>query len=385
MLKSIASGAAALAMLAFTPVAASAANEGVTADIIKIGSFLPLQSGFAAGANQLRDGAEAYFKWLNDQGGIHGRKINWIVENDSYNPQQAVSVARKLVDRDGVFAIVSTIGTVTNLAALPFLVQRGVPVINPAGSNEKLNAPTEKEVFGMLPVGQTIGENMAQYALKTLKADKVAIFYQNDQFGKDQRDGAVAYLKANGKTPVGEATYVPSDVDMSAQAVTLRDAKPDVVLMFNIVKQGALLLKEAEKLGWKPQFMAMNTMGDPILTELAGKAANGLIVNIMTAVDSMEDPKVKQANEILAKYAPKTQPGYYPYLGMAGAIAFHKAAEAAGKDLTRAKLIAALENLGKWEPGVTPPLNWGPKNHAGPTTFGYVQWVDGKIKVLQGW
>lgn len=166
-------------------------------------------------------------------------------------------------------------GTVTNFAALPFLVQRGIPVINPAGSNEKLNAPIEKEVFGMLPVGQTIGENMAQYALKTLKADKVAIFYQNDQFGKDQRDGAVAHLKANGKTPVGEATYVPSDVDMSAQAVALRDAKPDVVLMFNIVKQGALLLKEAEKLGWKPQFMAMNTMGDPILTELAGKAANG--------------------------------------------------------------------------------------------------------------
>ncbi len=106
---------------------------------------------------------------------------------------------------------------------------------------------------------------------------------------------------------------------------------------------------------------------------------------MMTAVDSMDDPKVKQANEILAKYAPKTQPGYYPYLGMAGAIAFHKAAEAAGKDLTRAKLVAALEGLGKWEPGLTPSLNWGPKNHAGPTTFGYVQWTNGKIKVLQGW
>lgn len=373
------------AMLAVTSLAAVAADEGVTADTITIGAFLPLQSGFAAGANQLRDGAEAYFKWVNDNGGIHGRKINWIVENDSYNPQQAVAVARKLVDRDGVFAIVSTIGTVTNLAALPFLVQRGIPVINPAGSNEKLNAPTDKEVFGMLPVGQVIGANMAQYALKKLKADKVAIFYQNDQFGKDQRDGAVAYLKSNGKTPAAEATYVPSDVDVGAQAVALRDAKPDVVLMFNIVKQGALLLKEAEKLGWKPQFMAMNTMGDPILADLAGSAANGLIVNIMTAVDSMTDPKVKQANEILAKYAPKTQPGYYPYLGMAGAIAFHKAAEAAGKDLTRAKLIAALEGLGKWEPGVTPPLNWSATSHAGPTTFGYAQWTDGKIKVLEAW
>jgi len=104
----------------------------------------------------------------------------------------------------------------------------------------------------------------------------------------------------------------------------------------------------------------------------------------MTAVDSLEDPKVKQANEILAEHAPNIQPGYYPYLGMAGAIAFHKAAEAAGKDLTRAKLIAALENLGRWKPGVTPPLNWGPKNHAGPTTFGYVQWVEARSRCCRG-
>lgn len=385
MLRKTAFGAAGLAIMLAASVPANADDPGITEDTITIGSFLPLQSGFAAGANQLRDGADAYFKWVNDQGGIHGRKINWIVENDSYNPQQAVAVARKLVDRDGIFAIVSTIGTVTNLAALPFLVQRGVPVINPAGSNEKLNAPTEKEVFGMLPVGQTIGADMARYALDTIGAKKVAIFYQNDQFGKDQRDGAVEYLEAKGVTPVAEATYVPSDVDVSSQAVALRDGEPDVVLMFNIVKQGALLLKEAEELGWETQFIAMNTMGDPILNELAGSAADGLIVNIMTAVASMDDPRVAEANEILAKYAPDTAPGYYPYLGMAGAIAFHKAAEAAGPDLTRESLIAALEGLGEWEPGVVPPLKWGPGEHAGPSSFGYVQWKDGNITVLENW
>lgn len=371
-----------VALLTATGVSA---EEGVTDDTIRLGSYLPLQSGLAAGAAQLRDGADAYFQWLNDQGGIHGRKIEWIVENDSYNPQQALSVARKLVDRDEVFAIVSTIGTVTNLAALPFLVQRGVPVVNPGGSNEKLNAPTDREVFGMLPVGQDIGASMAEYAIKNEKADRIAIFYQNDQFGKDQRDGAVAYLEKQGIKPVAEATYVPSDVDVSAQAVALRDANPDVVLMFNIVKQGALLLKEAEKLGWKPQFIAMNTMGDPILAELAGSAADGLIVNIMTAVDTMQSPTVQQANEILKKYHPETAPGYYAYLGMAGAIAFHRGAEAVGPDLTRAAFIEALEGLGDWEPGVVPPLSWSRDNHGGPTTFGYVQWKDGKPEVLTAW
>ena len=384
MSKSIVAAVAA-AILSLAPMAGAMAEPGVTKDTITIGSYLPLQSGFAAGATQIRDGAQAYFKWLNERGGIHGRQIKWIVENDSYNPQQAVSVARKLVDRDDVFAIVSTIGTVTNLAALPFLIQRGVPVVNPAGSNEKLNAPKEKEIFGMLPVGQKIGEDMAKYAIKKLNAKSIAIFFQNDQFGKDQRDGAVAYLATQGMTPVSETNYVPSDVDVSAQAIAMRDAKPDVVLMFNIVKQGALLLKEAKKLGWKPQFMAMNTMGDPILTDLAGDAADGLIVNIITAVHVMDNPTVKLANEILEKYAPGTQPGYYSYLGMVGAIAFHKGAEAAGKDLTRKKFIAALEGLGSWQPGLTPPLNWGSGNHSGPSTFGYIQWSGGKIKVLEAW
>jgi branched-chain amino acid transport system substrate-binding protein len=375
--------AAGLGMAAAPVVRAS--EPGISRDRIKLGAFLPLQSGLAAGATQMKDGADAYFRWLNDQGGIHGRKIEWIVENDSYNPQQAVAVARKLIDRDGVFAFVSTLGTVTNLAVLPLLAQRKVPIINPAGSNEKLNAPTDRNVFGMLPVGQKIGEHMANFALERIKAERIAVYFQNDDFGKDQRDGAVAFLKAAGKTPVAEASYVPSDVDVSAQAIALRNGNPQVVLMFNITKHGVLLLQEATKLGWKPQFIAMNTMADPIVADLAGDSANGLICNIMTAVDVMDNPQVRQANEILKKYNPQTRPGYFAYLGFAGAIAFHRAAQAAGPDLTRDKLILALEGLGKWSPGVVPPLDWSAKNHGGPTSFGYVQWKGKQITVLQSW
>lgn len=362
-----------------------AAEPGISQDKIKLGAFLPLQSGLAAGATQMKDGADAYFRWLNDQGGIHGRKIEWIVENDSYNPQQAVAVARKLIDRDGVFAFVSTLGTVTNLAVLPLLAQRKIPIINPAGSNEKLNAPTDRNVFGMLAVGQRIGEHMAGYALQKLKAERIAVYFQNDDFGKDQRDGAIAYLKGQGKTPVAEASYVPSDVDVSAQAIALRNGNPQVVLMFNITKHGVLLIQEAAKLNWKPQFIAMNTMADPIVADLAGESADGLIANIMTAVDVMENAQVRQANEILKKYNPQTRPGYFAYLGFAGAIAFHRAAQAAGPDLTREKLVVALEGLGKWSPGVVPPLDWSAKNHGGPTQFGYVQWKGKQLTVLESW
>ncbi|HAL37106.1 MAG TPA: hypothetical protein DCP03_02910 [Polaromonas sp.] len=366
-------------------IAAVAAEPGIAKDKIVIGAFLPLQSGLAAGASQLRDGADAYFKHVNDTGGIHGRKIEWVVENDSYDPQQTMAVAKKLVDRDGVFAIVSTLGTATNLAVLPYLAQRGVPLINPAGGHERLNAPTDKNVFGMLPVAKKTGIDMAEYAVGTLDAKRVAIFYQNDPWGKDPRDGQIDALAKRGLKPVAEASYMPSDIDVSAQVVALQKAQPDVVLMNVIAKHGAMFLKEAQRLGWKPKFIASNVMGDPVVLDLAGSAMEGVIVNLITAVETMDTPAIKKANEILAKYHPETKPGYFTYLGMAGAMAFVEGAKRAGKDLTRPKLIAALESLGRFETGVVPPVNWSTANHGGPTTHGYAVWKEGKLAPLKGW
>jgi hypothetical protein len=122
-----------------------------------------------------------------------------------------------------------------------------------------------------------------------------------------------------------------------------------------------------------------------VVIDLAGDALEGIYVNLMTAVDTMNRPAVKQANEILAKYSPKTKPGYYPYLGMAGGIIFVEGAKRAGQDLTREKLIKALESLSRYEPGVVPPIEWSAKYHGGPRTFGYATWKNGKLEVLQGW
>jgi ABC-type branched-subunit amino acid transport system substrate-binding protein len=371
---------------AMLPATAWSAEPGVTKDKVILGSFLPLQSGLAAGATQMKEGCDAYFKSVNDAGGVNGRKIEWIVENDSYNPQQTAAVVKKLVDRDDVFALVSTLGTVTAVAVLPFLAQRGVPIVNPAGGHTLLNKPTDKNVFGILPLSSEIGESMVDFAVTTLGAKRVAIFFQNDQFGKDQRDGAVAALKRHNMTPVAEASYVPSDVDISAQAVALKQADPDVVILGVIPKHGALFVKEAQRLGWKPKMVGHNTMADPVVLDLAGaEALEGVYVNLMTAVDSMDTPAVKKANEILAKYYPQTKPGYYPYLGMAGGIIIIEAMKRAGNELTRVKLISALESLGHFEPGVVPPIDWSPSYHGGPKLFGYAQWKGGKLSVLQGW
>lgn len=377
---------AAGATAAATPQFAWSAEPGITKDKIRLGSFLPLQSGLAAGATQMKEGCDAYFRHINETGGVNGRKIEWIVENDSYNPQQTAAVVKKLVDRDEVFALVSTLGTVTAVAVLPFLAQRKVPIINPAGGHMLLNKPTDKNVFGILPLSSEIGESMADFAVTKLGAKRVAIFFQNDQFGKDQRDGVVEALKKRNMTAVAEASYVPSDVDVSAQAVALKQTDPDVVILGVIPKHGALFAKEAQRLGWKPKMIGHNTMADPVVLDLAGaETLEGVHVNLMTAVSSMDTPAVKKANEILAKYYPQTKAGYYPYLGMAGGIILVEAMKRAGADLTRAKLISALEGLGHFEPGVVPPIDWNASYHGGPKKFGYAQWKGGKLAVIEGW
>ena len=136
-------------------------------------------------------------------GGVNGRKIEWIVENDSYNPQQTAAVVKKLVDRDDVFALVSTLGTVTEprRAAFPGTTRR-------AGRQSgrrapELNKPTDKNVFGILPLAPRSASRWRTFAVNKLGAKRVAIFFQNDQFGKDQRDGAVEYLKKKNMQPVG--------------------------------------------------------------------------------------------------------------------------------------------------------------------------------------
>lgn len=355
------------------------AEDGVEKGVLRIGSFLPLQSALAAGATQYRAGADAYFKSVNDAGGVHGRKIEWVVENDSYNPQQAVAVTKKMIDRDGIFAIVSTLGTATGLAVLPLLEQRKVPGINLSGASPLLSEPKSRNLFGLVPTGLAQGRSLAQYATGPFAGKRVAIFFQNDQLGKDMRDGAVEQLKAGGMAPVAEATYVPSDVDVSAQALALRNSNADVVIMAAIPKQGALFLQEMSKLGWSPKVIAGTMMSDPITPSLAGKPLNDVVIGIITAIPSNPNPKLQAVNAMIRKYYPEVEPGYWSYLGYAGAAVFVEAARRAGRDITREKLIASVEGMKDFDIAVIPPLSFSPTQHGGGSKLDYAVWKDGVL------
>jgi len=193
----------------------------------------------------------------------------WIVENDSYirsRPPRWLKEAWST--RDDVFALVSTLGTVTAVAVLPFLAQRGVPIVNPAGGHMLLNKRPIRRVRHLADELE-IGESDGGLRRTELGAKRIAIFFQNDQFGKDQRDGAVAALRSS--HGAGRGGELRAERCRRQRAGGGIKQPSEVIILGVIPKHGALFVKEAQRLGWKPKMVGHNTVADPVRTRSCGR------------------------------------------------------------------------------------------------------------------
>lgn len=350
---------------------------GVTADTIRLGMICALSGPVSTIGKPLARGIEAYFKWINDQGGIHGRKIQFIVEDDQYNPANTVAAAKKLVEQDEVFAIVRPLGTATTAAILDYTIEKGVPVVGVASGSSLWSKPFKKTVFGIQPTYELEGRLMAKYAVEELKAQRIAVFYQNDAFGKEGADSFVAALKARGIEPVAMVPYEVTEQNFSAHALKLQQANPDLVFVYAIQVPAASLLKEAQKLGFRPKWLMTYVLADPILLALAGEAAEGAYAGAWL-VDPENAPEAAKYREVLTKYFPDEKPGGYSISSYAVAEIVVEALKRAGPDLTREKFIAALESLKNFTTGLTPPFSYSETEHQGIKQIAIVQVQKGK-------
>jgi ABC-type branched-subunit amino acid transport system substrate-binding protein len=350
---------------------------------IVLGAHVPLSGPLAAGGKQLKAGAEAYFDYINDQGGVNGHRIKYTALNDNYDPQAAVAAARQLVEKDKAVGIVSTLGTSTGLAVMPYLTAKKIPYVAAlSGDSRLLGADASQPVYGLAPTGKEMGGSLGQYAVKTLGAKRVAAFYQNDAYGTDGRDGFKVQSAAAGAQYVADAPYEVSTTDYSAQIRQLRSAHPDVVVLYAIPSTAANFLKQAKQQGWTDtKFVAPNPMTDPIMASLAGDALDGLICNFFTAVNGSVSPAVQKQENILKKYHPEVDGGYYSFQGMAGAEIAVEALKKVSGQVTPKKFAAALDQV-SLDPVVTAPVSYKPDQHTGVHKFGFAQWKNGKIKVL---
>ncbi len=342
-------------------------TPGVTADTIKIGSWGPL-SGPAAPWAAVLHGMNAYFQHINASGGINGRKVQFIYRDDQYSPAKTPAVVRELVEKEQVFAIVGGIGTANGRAVADYLEQQGVPFFTPASGDRFWSEGGKKNVYTVFPKYVNEGEIIGNYAAKELKAKKIAVLYQDDDFGKQGLEGIKKGVAKNpGSEVVVEVSCQPIDTDLSGQASKIVEKKPDVLMLYAGPKQAVTLVKTLDAQKKKPQLVTSFVLSDPIMFKLAGESWDGAITSVASALPDAENESVAFYREVLAKYGGGKLPvGNFTLSGFLFAIPLVEAINKAGKDLTREKVYEALNSMQEWH---GPALHWKGENMGPPLTF----------------
>ncbi|MGC1412674.1 MAG: ABC transporter substrate-binding protein, partial [Acetobacteraceae bacterium] len=242
----------ALAAAALPARAAKKYGPGVTDTEIKIGNTGPY-SGPLANASPIPLSMKAYFKMINAQGGVNGRKITWISYDDGYSPPKTVEMTRKLVEEDNVFLLSGSVGTPTNTAVWHYLNEKKVPQLFPATGATKWDDPKGHPwTMGFFISYQAEGHIYAAYILKNKPNAKIAVMYQDDDFGKDYLKGLVDGLGAKASMIKARASYETTDPTVDSQIIQLQASGCDVLVTVAIPKFGSLVIRKMAEIGWKP-------------------------------------------------------------------------------------------------------------------------------------
>jgi len=372
----------AIAALTVTTVPAQALNPnmgsdpGITASSIKLGMTSPLTGIAAPGYSKIPGAMKAYFDYVNTNGGVYGRKITLVSKDDQYIPTTAVAKANELILRDKVFALIGTLGTASTKAvtASTQLSQRGIPslFVNSgwSGFTDKKAYPT---TFSILPSYQMEAKIMGKLIKDKYAGKKLAIIYQDDDFGRD----ALAGFKTAGLTFDTTISYASGSQALPATGAgwitTLKAAAPDVTIMFGVSSATTALLGAAYQGGWvgKTQFIFGSVGGDA--TTIASKSAAlvGLLYgakgfSFAPAPTDTSDEYIKLFQSIYAAAQPTQTFDNNVVAGMSNAFLAVQALKAAGPNVTRASLIKTIETKGASLPSpFLTPLGYSSTSHVG--------------------
>ncbi|QQO19618.1 ABC transporter substrate-binding protein [Bradyrhizobium diazoefficiens] len=369
--------AAALALTAALSTAASAQKKydtGASDTEIKIGNIMPY-SGPASAYGVIGKTEEAFFRKVNAEGGINGRKINFISYDDAYSPPKTVEQARKLVESDEVLLIFNSLGTPPNSAIQKYMNSKKVPQLFVATGATKWNDPKEFPwTMGWQPNYQSEAQIYAKYMLKNHPDAKIAVLYQNDDYGKDYLKGFKDGLGAKGSSMIAiEESYEVSEPTIDSHIVKMKATGADVFFNITTPKFAAQAIKKNAEIGWKPLHFLNNVSASigSVIKPAGFENAQGIISSQYfkdpTDPQWKNDPSMKAWNEFLDKYYPEANRAdasvMYAYIVSQGLVHVLKAC---GDNLTRANVMKQAASMKDFEPAGLLP---GVKVNTSPTDF----------------
>ncbi|MDX6511585.1 MAG: branched-chain amino acid transport system substrate-binding protein [Gaiellaceae bacterium] len=353
------------ALLLAAAGASGADTPGVTATTITLGGTVPI-SGPAAAFGVVGPGANAYFKYVNDHGGVFKRKIVYKYLDDGYDPAQTVQLTRQLIQQENVLAIFNSVGTEENLAIRPFLNQLKVPQLFTGTASNAAGDPRKYPYsLGYLPSFSAEGAIYARYIGKTQKKARLGVLYENSNYGQ----ALVAGLKRTlpkGVVLSDVERYEVTDTDISSQVGKLRQSKADTFMVFATPKFAILSYIAANKLGWHPRYYVSAVSIEPSIMAIATASTSKQTTEGSISIAFVKDPTspiwrkdkgMKLFKSIMKRYDPsgRATDGYNVY-GMAVAYSMVDTLKHAGKNPTRDSVLRAAMHLNEKNPFLLPGI-----------------------------
>lgn len=374
-----------------------ASDIGITEDTIKLGAHYPLTGVAAPGYSEIPTGVQAYFDYVNENGGVNGRQIEYIYRDDAYNPTNTTQVVNQLVLEDEVFAIVGGLGTPTHSAVLDFLNSEGVPDLFVSSGSLLWGEDPEANpyTFGWQTDYESEGKIIGEYIANEFPDAKVGLFLQDDDFGEDGEAGIRQYIDDQ---IVAAVRYTPGNTNVAPQISELQAAGADFVVGFNVPSYTALSQLTALQLGYQPENWFYSNVGsDPTLVgQLLARFSEGRVsdaslldgaftTDYLPTVDEPDNPWVQLFQEIWDASGQEGELTNYRIYGMSMAYTTIQALQAAGQNPTRDGLIEAIETAGgDWEGPVLAPFRYSEDSHMGTSGMSISRLVGTSSEEVQG-
>ncbi|HEX5767153.1 MAG TPA: ABC transporter substrate-binding protein [Burkholderiales bacterium] len=352
----------ALAFAALLPGAAHG-DDGVYPDRIVLGQAAVFTGPAAQLGIQMRNGIKAYFDYVNAKGGVHGRRLDLVTEDDRYEQAVAPSASKKLIEEHRVFALLGYVGTPTGVAHLPVVTQAKVPLVGMFTGAEVLRAPFNRYVFHVRASYYDETEKIVEQVLST-GGQKISVFYQDDAYGEAGRKGTELALERRRMKIHSSGTVERNTVKVEQAAKTIHASQPDAIVMVSAYTSIAAFVREMQKLGSGATFYNVSFVGSKALADALGKEGVGVAISQVvpfpwgTAV-----PVVKEYQQ-LAKKAGFTDYNFSALEGFLTAKVMVEALRRAGKAPTREGLVDTLEKMNDVDLGGF-YISYSPKNRAG--------------------
>ena len=376
------------AVAAVAALSAAAQTEpGLTDKSIKIGLFGPLSGNSMAYGFDVINAAKMYYDKINKDGGIHGRKIELVVEDSRCNANDLLAAVKKLTEQDKVFLLNGGSCSSAVVGAREYVEREKIPFVMLNASGDGALYPPSKYIYGAFSISQhAVGGSMVQFAFEHLKAKKIGYINHDDAYGGWNLEAAEFQAKKDGAT-LAVQSISPNITDVTAPMLKIRAANPDVLLITTYARPVSLLVKKAHELGWKkPIVIAVNGTADlkQLVENVGNKDAFKNVYLQEVMLDVAGGAKLKWVYDMYKQYYPDlaAKPGhpqtYMPY-GIPSAMAVVKALEAAGAQPTRDKVLDAMSKLNFDSRVMAGPIAFTPTDHAAQKSAIYLKF-DGENK-----